>query len=83
MTPVAAAGWLGAAALLVAYLLLTRQVVAPRSRTYITLNLVGSAGLALSSAAATAWPSASLNAIWLAIGVAALIRPPRPGPAEP
>ena len=68
-------GWVGAVALLVAYALLTRGRVQPAGLLYVGLNLVGSAGLAASSAAASAWPSAALNLTWLAIGLSALLGP--------
>ncbi len=54
-------GWAGALALLLAYALLTAAGVQARSPAYRTLNLAGSAALAVNGAAHGAWPSAALN----------------------
>jgi hypothetical protein len=59
---------------LLAYLLLLRHSTSADSHLYLTLNFVGSACLAVSTSAAHAWPSAAVNLIWLAIGIAPLIR---------
>jgi hypothetical protein len=82
MTVINALGWLGAAALLIAYALLERAVIQAGSRTYAALNLFGSAGLAIASAAVAAWPSTTLNAIWLIVGAVTLVRPARRTPAN-
>jgi hypothetical protein len=83
VTVVAAAlGWLGAGALLAAFGLLERARLRPGSRSYLALNLFGSAGLAVASGAVGAWPSASLNAVWLVIGLISVVRPPRSRPSE-
>ena len=67
-------GWAGAIALLAAYGLLTAGRLKPRSGVYLGLNLAGAATLGLSTAAAHAWPSAAVNVVWLAIGIAPLLR---------
>lgn len=67
-------GWLGAAALLWAYGLLTSSRVSPTSGRYLALNLAGSAALGLSTAAAHAWPSVTVNVLWLALGIGPLVR---------
>lgn len=67
-------GWAGAAALLLAYALVTRHPAAAAGRRYLLLNLAGSAGLAANGAVHAAWPSAGLNLAWLAIALAALGR---------
>jgi hypothetical protein len=71
------AGWAGAGCLLVAYALLSSGRIDAGPR-YQALNLAGAVGLAANAVAHTAWPSATLNLIWLAIGLAALrtTRPP-------
>lgn len=78
MTPVTwlitIVGWAGAVSVLLAYLLLLRHRTGPDSHLYLTLNFAGSACLAVSTSAAHAWPSAAVNLIWLAIGIAPLIR---------
>ena len=71
---VAVIGWIGAASVLLAYLLLLRHSASSDSHLYLTLNFLGSACLAVSTSAAHAWSSAAVNLIWLAIGVAPLAR---------
>jgi len=67
-------GWIGAALLLVAYVLVSLGRLDGRGAKFQYLNLVGGAGLATNSAASHAFPSAALNVIWMAIGVVALVR---------
>ena len=69
-----AAGWLGAAALLTAYFLVSCGQLHARGRTFQLLNLAGGAGLLANGASHAAWPSAALNTVWVAIGLAALTR---------
>jgi hypothetical protein len=71
---IATIGWAGAASVLLAYLLLLRRSVSAYGLRYLSLNLLGSACLAVSTSAAHAWPSAAVNLIWLAIGMAPLMR---------
>ena len=70
------AGWLGAAALLVAYGLVSSGRLHGRSSAFQMLNLTGAAGLLANGIWHGAWPSAALNAIWLIIGAHALTRHP-------
>ncbi len=67
-------GWAGAAALLLAYALVTRNPTQATGRGYLALNLAGSTGLAANGAAHTAWPSTVLNLLWLAIALIAFAR---------
>ena len=67
-------GWSGGVCTLVAYLLLIRRRISAASSLYLSLNLLGSACLALSTSAAHAWPSAAVNVIWLGIGLGPLAR---------
>ncbi|MEH1129686.1 CBU_0592 family membrane protein [Micromonospora sp. CPCC 206061] len=62
------AGWGGAALLLLAYLLLSMGRIAA-SRAFQAMNLLGSLGLAVNALVHGAWPSATLNAIWLVIAL--------------
>jgi hypothetical protein len=80
---IAAAGWVGAGLVLAAYALISARRLDGTSPVFQLFNLVGSAGLAASSAAAGALPSAAVNVIWMAIGVVVLIRrrDPRADPA--
>lgn len=64
-------GWAGAGCLLLAYALLSAHQISP-GPGYQLLNLAGSAGLAANAVVHQAWPSATLNVLWLGIGLAAL-----------
>ncbi|MEV4413787.1 hypothetical protein [Catellatospora sp. NPDC049609] len=68
---VEAVGWLGAAALLLAYGLLSSGRLAA-GVAYQLLNLGGSVALAVNAVVHRALPSAAVNLVWLVIGVAAL-----------
>lgn len=67
-------GWVGAAALLLAYGLASLGRLHATGRAFQQLNLAGSAALAANSGYHGAWPSAALNLVWLAIAVATLLR---------
>ncbi len=69
-----AAGWAGAAALLLAYGLVSSGRLSGRSVGFQLLNLAGAVGLMANGIWHGAWPSAALNAVWLVIGVTALRR---------
>ena len=68
------AGWVGAAALLLGYGLVSAGHLSGRSTGFQLLNLVGSLGLLVNGIWHGAWPSAALNAVWLVIGLAAVRR---------
>ncbi|MEV6521619.1 hypothetical protein AB0M43_06770 [Longispora sp. NPDC051575] len=68
---VEAAGWLGAAALLLAYGLLSSGRITA-GVGYQVLNLAGSVALAVNAVAHSALPSAAVNIIWLVIGAVAV-----------
>jgi hypothetical protein len=68
---VEAVGWVGAAALLLAYGLLSSGRLAA-GVAYQMLNLGGSVALAANAVYHRALPSAAVNVVWLVIGVAAL-----------
>lgn len=75
MTPLLdAAGWVGALALLSAYALVSSGRVQGGGIGFQRVNLVGAGGLAVNSTYHGAWPSVALNAVWLGIGVVALLR---------
>ncbi|MEW9548907.1 hypothetical protein [Nonomuraea sp. NPDC050783] len=74
-----AAGWAGAAVLLAAYALVSSGRIAGDGMAYQLMNLFGSVGLMVNSAWSAAWPSAGLNLIWAAIGVAAIVKLGRTG----
>ena len=71
---VEAAGWIGAALILLAYLLLSMGKVTGQSALYQGMNIVGAAGFIVNGWWHGAIPSAVLNVIWMLIGGVALWR---------
>ena len=67
-------GWAGAAALLLAYGLVSLGRLNGRSIRFQLLNLFGAVGLLANGIYHDAWPSAALNAVWFVIGVMTLMR---------
>ena len=74
MILVEVAGWAGAVLILGAYVLLTLGRIQAQSVMYQAMNVVGAAGFIVNGLANGALPSATLNVIWLGIGVYALWR---------
>jgi hypothetical protein len=68
---VEAAGWAGAVLILSAYLLLSAGRLSGQSLAYQAMNVVGAAGFVVNGWWHRAVPSASLNVLWLVIGVVA------------
>ena len=68
------AGWLGTAALLLAYGLVSTRRLAGDSVPYQLLNLVGGALVLINSFHHGAMPSVAVNVFWIAIGIFALSR---------
>jgi len=66
-------GWLAAALMLSAYLLLTMGRISARSRLYQWLNVLSGAGFILNSGWNGAYPSAFINVVWVAIGLYGVI----------
>jgi hypothetical protein len=62
-------GWLAAAMMLSAYLLLTMGKVNARSNLYHWLNALSGAGFIINSGWNGAYPSAFINVIWMCIGL--------------
>jgi hypothetical protein len=60
-------GWLGAAAVLLAYLLVSAKRVTADRTSYQLLNLVGSLFLIVNTMHYRAYPSAFVNVVWLGI----------------
>lgn len=67
-------GWVGTAALLLAYGLVSTRRLAGDSLPYQGLNLVGSALVLINSFSHGAMPSVAVNVFWIAIGLYALSR---------
>jgi hypothetical protein len=62
-------GWVAAAMMLLAYLLLTMGKITGRSNLYQWLNVLSGAGFIVNSGWNGAYPSASINVVWVAIGL--------------
>ncbi len=71
---VEAAGWIGAALILLAYLLLSMGKVTGQSPLYQWMNVAGAAGFIVNGWWHGALPSAVLNVIWMMIGGVTLWR---------
>jgi hypothetical protein len=69
-----AIGWIGAALILLAYLLLSAGRLEARSHAYQGLNLVGAIAFVINSGWNGAIPSAALNVVWAGIALFALVR---------
>ncbi len=67
-------GWLGVAALLCAYWLVSTQKTMGDSRTYQGMNLLGATLVLANSLYYGAYPSVGVNAAWIAIGAYALAK---------
>ena len=79
---VEAAGWGGAALILLAYLLLSLGRLTGQSPLYQWMNVAGAAGFVVNGWWHGAIPSAALNVLWMLIGGFALIRLARKGPGR-
>jgi hypothetical protein len=67
-------GWIGASLLLLAYGLVSFKRLQADSGYYQLLNVVGSCCLIVNTAYYRAYPSSSVNAIWILIAIMALIK---------
>ena len=66
-------GWLGAALVLSAYLLVSVGSITAKGAAFQLLNLFGSAGIVVSAAAKRDWPPLALNVIWAIVALVVLI----------
>ena len=62
-------GWLAAAIMLSAYLLLTMGKLSARSNLYHWLNALSGAGFIINSGWNGAYPSVFINVVWMCIGL--------------
>ena len=69
-------GWIGAALILVAYLMLSAGRLPSRSVAYQGMNFVGAICFVANSGWNGAVPSATLNVIWALIALSVLVRLP-------
>jgi hypothetical protein len=67
-------GWTGAILMVLAYALLSAGKLESRSVSYQVMNILGAAGFIVNSGWNGAFPSASVNVVWMAIGIFALVR---------
>lgn len=73
-----AAGWAGALLTTGGYALVSRGRISARSKPFQLANVLGGCLLAVSAVSVAAWPSVAANGVWLVIGLAALLRRPKP-----
>ncbi|MBY0583007.1 MAG: hypothetical protein K2P68_08855 [Sphingomonas sp.] len=71
---VEAAGWVGSALCLCAYLATSLGIMSGASRRYQWMNFLGGAALTINVLWHRAYPAAVLEICWTLIGLAALIR---------
>ena len=64
-----AIGWCGATLFLLAYALLSRGYLHASSGLYQALNIAGASCLAISNGSHSAFPSATLNLLWIFVGL--------------
>ena len=66
-------GWLGAAALLAAYALVSAKRLDGDSMKFQLLNLIGSVLLIVNSAYYGAFPSVFVNVVWIGIAITTIL----------
>ena len=76
-------GWLAAAMMLSAYLLLTMGKLSARAKVYQWFNVLSGAGFMINSGWNGAYPSAFINVVWMCIGLYGLFGGGLPGRASP
>jgi len=67
-------GWYGVSAILMAYALVSFNVIATKSYLYQILNLTGALGIVLEAASKKDKQPAILNAVWAVIALIAIIQ---------
>lgn len=67
-------GWIGVFFVVLAYALISLQVIEPNSVLYIVFNLLGSAGIIVSSLNKKDFQPVVLNCLWILIALIALVR---------
>lgn len=67
-------GWYGVSAILIAYSLISLNIISPSNIIYIILNLTGAIGLFYSSYKKKDYQPMALNIIWVIIAIISLIR---------
>ena len=67
-------GWFGVGLILVAYFLVSFELILPKDIIYISMNILGSAGIIVSSFKKKDMQPVVLNIIWLLVAIISLIR---------
>jgi hypothetical protein len=67
-------GWLGSAAVIVAYVLVSTKRLQGDSVAYQLLNLIGGAFLVINTIFFGAYPSTFVNLVWIGIAIFAIVR---------
>ena len=67
-------GWVGAAALIIAYALVSTKRLSGHSLPFQLLNLLGGLLLIINTLFYKAYPSSFLNLVWAGIAIATIIR---------
>ncbi len=67
-------GWVGAAAYLVAYALVSMKKLEGDAPLFQGMNVLGGALLVVNSAYYQAWPSVALNVVWMGVAIFVLGR---------
>lgn len=67
------AGWLGALAIILAYALVSFDIISPNSTTYQILNITGAGGLVVISLYKNVKQAVLLNIFWAAVAGLALV----------
>ena len=68
------AGWTGAFLILLAYLLVPNKKIAPTSKIYHVINLLGALGIIINTFVQEAIPVMTLNVFWAAIAIFGLAK---------
>ena len=67
-------GWIGAILIALAYFLLVHHDLSSRSKPYQWMNLLGAALLGINTFANSAYPSFTINIVWIFIAIYGLIK---------
>ena len=70
----AVVGWVGTFLLLLAYVLVSMRRLDGDGPAFQLLNVSGSVGLGVAAVAGGVWSAATLNALWVAVGLVILAR---------
>lgn len=67
-------GWYGVLAILVAYALLSFNLIGAHGYTYQVLNLTGALGLVIEAASKKDYQPTALNIVWALVAIIAIIK---------